>query len=143
MCQEHLLGLFWGTPWPYFSTVISHLGKTTAIFQIVQSGHNYLCESHDLRSAPHCPSTPPEMFKTLWWVLFIYRYVTCYSKNIVCILKFVECIILYMMLQFSSLSLNLKLSLKTNLNVNALMGKGHYPRNNKLHYFSSVSFICL
>ncbi len=75
MYQEHLLGLFWSTPRTYFSTVISHLGKTTAIFQIVQSGHNYLCASHDLCSAAHCPSTPPAMLKTLW--LYKYRYETC------------------------------------------------------------------
>lgn len=79
MYQEHLLGLFWGTPWTYFSTVISHLGKTTAIFQIVQSGHNYLCESHDFCSAAHCPSTPPAMLKTLWW--YTYRYKTCNSMK--------------------------------------------------------------
>lgn len=75
MYQEHLLGLFWGTPRTYFSSVISHLGKTTAIFQIVQSGHNYLSASHDLCSAAHCPSIPSAMLKTLW--LYKYRYETC------------------------------------------------------------------
>ncbi len=85
MYQEHLLGLFWGTQRTYFSTVISHLGKTTAIFQIVQSGHNYASHMTCVQqlSVPsllqqcstHCDGTHKGMRHVTVW-----KHLSCIQK---------------------------------------------------------------